>query len=123
MYESRDRAKLLTKNQMCICRCPDWCDEGYQIAKWNGEAFEYDADPNGGFDQHVIAFLPLNKDGKPTILAVETETVESKDATLKIKLSCDSGYSVEAKARITPSQWGAINGIIHFKTDTICITR
>lgn len=68
MYESRDRAKLLTKNQMCICRCPDWCYEGYQIGTWNGEAFEYDADPNGGFDQHVIAFLPLNKDGKPTKL-------------------------------------------------------
>ena len=108
MYESRDRAKLLTENQMCICRCPDWCDEGYQIAKWNGENFEYDNDPNGGFDRHVIAFLPLTDDGKPTSLAIGV-----KDATLKIKLTCDSGYSVESKVRISSSQWGAINGIIH----------
>ena len=68
MYESRERATLLTENQMCICRCPDWCEEGYQIATWNGEKFEYDADPNGGFDKSVIAFFPLTDDGYPSRL-------------------------------------------------------
>ena len=51
---------------MVLCRCPYWCDSGYQIAKWNGEIFEYDEDPNGGFNDEVIAFMPLTEDGEPS---------------------------------------------------------
>lgn len=69
MYEGLNKASKLKTNQMVICRCPNWCDEGYQIARWNGEEFEYDSDPNGTFNKYVIAFLPLNEDGEPSALS------------------------------------------------------
>lgn len=37
------------KNKTLICSCPDWCDEGFQVAKWNGERFYYSAQPNEMF--------------------------------------------------------------------------
>lgn len=65
MYESLINNRFLNKNQLCLCRCPDWCEEGYQVAKWNGMKFEYEADPNGGFDRYVKAFIPLDADWRP----------------------------------------------------------
>ena len=69
MYKGLEQAKKLKYNQMVICRCPNWCSLGYQVAYWNGEMFEYDDDPNGGFNDHVIAFMPLDEDGEPCALA------------------------------------------------------
>lgn len=65
MYKSKKETSKLRHNQLVICRCPNWCDEGYQIARWNGKEFEYNSDPNGTFNDYVIAFLPLNEDGEP----------------------------------------------------------
>lgn len=65
MYKSIEHANKLNNNQLVLTRCPDWCDEGYQVARWNGSEFYYDSDPNGTFNEHVIAFLPLDEDGKP----------------------------------------------------------
>jgi len=68
MYYRKEESKRLKYNQMVICRCPNWCDEGYQVGRWNGKEFTYEADPNGWFDRDVIAFMPLNEDGEPTRL-------------------------------------------------------
>ena len=65
MYKGR-REKPKT-GQLCICRCPDWCEEGYQIATFDGEKFDYDAATNSFFDENVIAWLALNEDGEPII--------------------------------------------------------
>ena len=63
MYKGRN--KKPEKGQLCICRCPEWCDEGYQIATYDGEGFDYDNAPNGSFNEYVIAWLALNEDGEP----------------------------------------------------------
>jgi len=46
MYKGIKEAKKLNYNQMVICRCPDWNDEGYQIATWNDDVtdIEYSED-------------------------------------------------------------------------------
>lgn len=51
--------------QLCICRCPNWSEEGYQIAQWDGKKFDYSCSPNSFFDEHVIAWMPLDDGGKP----------------------------------------------------------
>lgn len=64
-FYSKSQAKNLDYNQKVICRCPNWNDEGYQIATWNGEEFEFSAQPNNMFDENVIAFCPIDDDGIP----------------------------------------------------------
>ncbi len=39
--------------RVILCYCPDWCDESYQIARWDGKKFEYDSQPNNDFDKYV----------------------------------------------------------------------
>jgi hypothetical protein len=51
--------------QLALCYCPEWCGTGYHVAKWDGEKFDYDEEPNGNFDNCVEGYLPLNEDGKP----------------------------------------------------------
>ena len=68
MYKEIKKAKKLRCEQMVVCRCPDWCSIGYQVAKWNGDEFYCDDDPNGIFNDYVIAFLPLDEDGEPCAL-------------------------------------------------------
>lgn len=41
------------KNRPLICYCPEWCDEGYKIAIWNGDEFLYQNQPNNGFNQCI----------------------------------------------------------------------
>lgn len=53
----------LKYGELCICECPDWCPEGFYIAKWNGEAFEGNEDDR--LDEHVESYLPLDDDGLP----------------------------------------------------------
>lgn len=65
MYKGISEAKKLICNQMVICRCPHWNDEGYQIAIWNGDEFEYSGQPNDEFNSLVIAFMPIDEDGEP----------------------------------------------------------
>jgi len=73
MYKGLNETSTLNNLQLVIARCPGWCEEGYQIAIWNGTRFEYGEAPNDSFHEHVIAFLPLDSDGVPiTEKAVET---------------------------------------------------
>ncbi len=65
MYQSIEYAKKLKIEQLVLCRCPNWCSTGYQVARWNGSEFYYEDDPNGSFHDHVIAFIPLNNEGEP----------------------------------------------------------
>lgn len=66
-YFPRESASTLPDETMCICRCPNWCEIGLQIAQWNKEEgkFDYPESPNEQFDSTVIAFAPLNEDGMP----------------------------------------------------------
>ena len=41
------------KNRTIIAYCPGWCDEGYQICKWDGKKFYYLSQPNEMFDENV----------------------------------------------------------------------
>ena len=43
-------------HRVLICYCPNWSDEGYQIATWNGKEFVYDAQPNEWFSENVEAW-------------------------------------------------------------------
>jgi len=55
----RGKAKeILGHDELIICVCPDWCEEGYMVAKYNHSdmLFEYDGDPNGSFDDYVTGF-------------------------------------------------------------------
>ena len=40
---------------------------------------------------------------------------KDKNATVKIKLKADSGYSADVEAKISPEQWGKIMEIIESK--------
>ena len=51
-----------SNGQLCVCRCPDWCELGYQVATWTGTEFEYPEQPNYMFNDSVIAWLPLDCD-------------------------------------------------------------
>lgn len=66
MYYEIERTKDLKHNQMVICRCPDWNDEGYQVAQWcdSDKEFWYSGQQNDMFNKCVIAFCPLDEDGE-----------------------------------------------------------
>lgn len=51
--------------QLCLCRCPQWNDEGYQVARYEDGEFGYNDQPNHAFNLCVIAWLPLNHNGEP----------------------------------------------------------
>lgn len=56
------------KDQLCLCKCPDWCILGFQIAMWNGDFFTYPELQNGDFDLSVEEWIPLNDDGLPILI-------------------------------------------------------
>lgn len=64
-YYPKSVAKKLEFNQKVICKCPHWNEEGFQIAFWNGDEFEFDDQPNYLFDKQVIEFCPIDDDGIP----------------------------------------------------------
>jgi hypothetical protein len=64
-YISVEKAKDLEPNQLVLCKCPKWNDEGYQVAIWNGTEFEYSGQQNDGFNDLVTHFTKLDKNGQP----------------------------------------------------------
>ena len=62
MYFGRNETPK--EDTIVICRCPNWNDIGYQIAKFENDKFCYDDQPNERFDENVIAWTPLNEDGE-----------------------------------------------------------
>ncbi len=65
MKNKQFKVKNLAINQICLCQCPDWCSEGFQVARWDGEKFDYDSSSNPEFDGKIIGFVPLDEDGLP----------------------------------------------------------
>lgn len=65
LYKGLEHVNKLQEHQLVLCRCPEWNDEGYQIAEWNGEEFEYSGQPNDMFNSLVIAFMVLDNNGEP----------------------------------------------------------
>jgi len=63
MFYGKERAKELDYDQLVVCRCPNWCSSGYQVARWNGEEFYFDEQPNDMFHRDVVAFMILSEDG------------------------------------------------------------
>lgn len=41
-------------NRVLLCCCPEWNESGYQVAKWNGDEFTYDEQPNSMFNGMVV---------------------------------------------------------------------
>ena len=65
MYKKVEEAGILDCDQLVICKCPEWNDEGFQIATWSGKEFEYSGQPNDMFNELVVAFLPIDGNGLP----------------------------------------------------------
>jgi len=64
----RLRFEIPADGQLCLCRCPGWCDIGYQVARFEDDMFQYDEQSNDMFDANVIAWLPLEEDGVPILV-------------------------------------------------------
>ena len=43
------------RDRLVICYCPDWNEEQYQIATWDGEEFGYSDQPNDMFNEKVLS--------------------------------------------------------------------
>lgn len=63
MYKPLEETKNLKRGQLVVCKCPDWNEEGFQIAVWNGREFEYSGQQNDWFNEYVEEFAKLNDDG------------------------------------------------------------
>ncbi len=59
VFRSIEHKKLLKKHQLVLCQCPDWNEEGFQVAIWNGLEFEYSTQSNSMFNDCITAFIPL----------------------------------------------------------------
>jgi hypothetical protein len=69
MYHSvRIRPK---EGQLCLCRCPEWNEEGYQVAVYEDGEFGYNSQPNRLFHKYVIGWMALDEEGEP----IKTEYV------------------------------------------------
>lgn len=55
----------LKYGQLALCVCPDWCEIGFMVARWNGSKFDYPEAMNDGFDSYVTAYLLLLDCGLP----------------------------------------------------------
>jgi hypothetical protein len=63
MWYKKTRAIELDYEQLVLTKCPDWCEEGFQVAVWNGKEFEFRAQPNDMFNEHVTDFMILSEYG------------------------------------------------------------
>jgi len=42
--------------RLVLCYCPEWNEEGYQVAVWKGKEFTYGGQPNEMFDGLVLSW-------------------------------------------------------------------
>lgn len=69
-YYNLNETSRLKYNDMVIAKCPEWNEEGFQIATWNGKEFEYSGQSNDMFNGLVTGFMPINtENGHPRALA------------------------------------------------------
>lgn len=62
MYYGRNKQPL--DGQLCLCRCPGWCDEGYQVAVFEDGEFHYSGESNNWLNEYVIAWMPIDREGE-----------------------------------------------------------
>lgn len=60
-FKPYNQAITLNVDQLCLCKCDNWNEEGFQIAVWDGEEFIYDNQPNPYFNRHVTYFMPISE--------------------------------------------------------------
>lgn len=71
------------EGQLCICRCPNWNELGFQIATFENGEFTYPEQPNDDFDKNVLAYCPIDEYGNQihtnaTVKAKKYEELEEK---------------------------------------------
>jgi len=66
MYVGISKKEELDHRQMLICRCPEWNEEGYQIAQYDKHTNEiwYTGQANDDFESCILAFAKLNENGE-----------------------------------------------------------
>lgn len=63
MYKTRN--EIPKKGQLCLCKCPEWCSLGFQVAEWTGKKFDFPEIPNDMLDSLVEEWMPLDDEGEP----------------------------------------------------------
>lgn len=63
IWYPKERRNELDHDQLVLTKCPEWCNEGFHVATWNGTEFEYRDQPNNMFDDLVTEFLILSEEG------------------------------------------------------------
>jgi len=65
MYKDLEEAINLRHDQLVLTRCPNWCDEGYSVARWDADDKEFvnSAAPNNLFHKCVTGFVEIDSDG------------------------------------------------------------
>ena len=89
MYLTRNSSPK--EGQLCICKCPNWNELGFQIATFKKGEFTYPEQPNDAFDKNVIAYCPINEDGNQihTLATVKAKKYDALEA--KISACYDEG--------------------------------
>lgn len=56
----------LTDGQRAVCKCPEFCDEGFVVATWDADEQKFTTSWHDGEDFHgfVTEYLPLYTPGK-----------------------------------------------------------
>lgn len=80
MYLTRNSSPK--EGQLCICKCPNWNELGYQVATFKNGEFTYPEQPNDDFDKNVIAYCSINQDGNQihTLATVKAKKYDALEA-------------------------------------------
>ena len=91
-YYGVKEKNLLNDEQIVICRCPEWNDEGYQIAVYSksDNEFWYSGQPNNMFNDLVISWSPLDNEGEQILSKYKAK--HDKWETLAKKIAECYGY-------------------------------
>jgi hypothetical protein len=46
-------------DSICLCKTPEWNNEGYQVARFNGKKFDFDGSPNDMLEGCVEGFIVI----------------------------------------------------------------
>ena len=85
MYSLKE--KTPNESQLVICRCPEWNDEGYQVAIFENNEFQYTDQQNDMFNDLVIAWLPLINEESENLLMEEWKRNSDKYEFLEDKIA------------------------------------
>lgn len=78
------------EGQLVICHCPEWNDEGFQIARYEDGEFQFSGQPNNMFNDLVISWSPLDNEGEQIFSKYKAK--HDKWETLAKKIAECYGY-------------------------------